>query len=337
MDPVLELELRLLGTPRVLSSVRGLAAEIGAKGLGLLAYLAVNYPKPIPREQLAGAFWSDKSDEAARYRLRHTLWELRRSLGDRLIHSDQSASWLDLENGVFVDVVVFQRGCRDLGVNTSGYEPAAGDASRLQSLVDLYHGELLQGLAVRDAPLFEEWLLVERERLELLHQETLWCLAQAQRSAGAHADAARTLNRLIEADPLRERSYRTLMGLHLSQGDRASALRVYQQCKKRLVGELGISPSPDTVRLHKMIVQSTSDSAAAELDRASKLLEGGRFDEALAACIAADLLFPDQVTRSQIALLRAEIALARGDPGDVLGFIRVARRVLGDVISGANR
>jgi hypothetical protein len=68
---------------------RDSTAEIGAKGLGLLAYLAVNYPKPILREKLAGALSSEKRDEAARYRLRHTLWELRRSLGDGLIKSDQ--------------------------------------------------------------------------------------------------------------------------------------------------------------------------------------------------------------------------------------------------------
>lgn len=337
MDSPVQLELRLLGRPRVSLAGTDLTSEIGAKGIGLLAYLAQSAPKPVPRELLAGALWSEKRDEAARYRLRHTLWDLRRTLGDRLIQSDQSESWLALDSGVLVDVVEFQRISRKLGVNTSRYEPTGTDAAELHALVDLYGGELLQGISVRDAPIFEEWLLAERERLELMFQEALWCLAQAQRSVGAQEDAAHTLNRLIESDPLRERSYRALMGLHLSQGDRAAALRVYKQCVDTLAGEMGISPSPDTERLHQMIVHTISDSAGAELERASRLLEAGCFDEALSACMAADLLFPDQVTRTHISLLRAEIALARGEPGNVLSFIRAARKVLGNIASGESR
>lgn len=328
MDSAVHLELRLLGRPEVLSDGRDLTSEIGAKGLGLLTFLAIAAPEPVARERLAGTFWSDKREEAARYRLRHTLWDLRRLLGDDLVQSDQSSSWLNPADSVHIDVVELREGCRKLGVNTSQYEPEGVDADRLRSLVDLYRGELLQGLVVRDAPLFEEWLLAERERFQLLTQEAMWCLAQAQRSLGAQRDAAETLNRLLEADPLRERSYRALMGLYLSEGDRAAAIRVYKLCATRLADELGVAPSPDTQRLHQMILHTASDSASAELERAGKLLEAGCFDEALVACTAADLLFPDQVTRTHVALLRAEIALARGKPGDVLSFIRIARKVL---------
>lgn len=334
MALAIRIQVRLLGRPQLVRDGRDVTAEIAAKAFGLLAYLALDPSKPVPREKLAGALWSDKTDDAARYRLRHTLWDLRRTLGDELVQSDQTACWLDLNNGSLVDLAEFQRGCRDLGVNSTQFEPTEEGTARLLSCIELYRGELLQGTPVRDAPLFEEWLLGERERLQLLFQDALWSLAEAQRSLGRQKDAAETLSRLIEADPLRERSYRALMGLYLSQGDRAAALRVYKQCVARLASELGVPPSPDTQRLHQMILQTASDSASAELERAQRLLEAGSFDEALAACLAADLLFPDYVTRSQIALLRAEIALSRGKPGDVLSFISIARQALRSIASG---
>lgn len=330
----IQIQVRLLGRPQALYDGRDVTAEIAAKAFGLLAYLALDPSKAMPREKLAAALWSDKSDEAARYRLRHTLWDLRRTLGDELVQSDQTSCWLDLTNGALVDLAEFQRGCRDLGVSTQRLEPTEQVAARLVACVDLYRGELLQATTVRDAPLFEEWLLSERERLQLLFQDALWSLAEAQRSLGKQKDAVESLNRLVEADPLRERSYRALMGLYLSQGDRAAALRVYKQCAARLASELGVPPSADTQRLHQMILQTSSDSAGAELERAQRLLEAGSYEEALAACLAADLLFPDYVTRSQIALLRAEIALSRGKPGDVLSFISVARQALRSIASG---
>jgi tetratricopeptide (TPR) repeat protein len=156
----------------------------------------------------------------------------------------------------------------------------------------------------------------------------LWNLARAQQAAMASSDAAQTLVRLIRIDPLRERNYRALMAVYLAQNDSAAALRVYKQCRETLAAELGAQPSKDTERLHRIITQVRGDSARGEFDRANAYFQQGRFDEALAACISASLLFPDCLTASEIALLRAEIALARGKPGDVSSFIRVARQTL---------
>jgi hypothetical protein len=57
---------------------RDLTPEVGAKRMALLALLARVAPAPMPRERLAGTSWSEKREEAARYRLRHALWDLRR-------------------------------------------------------------------------------------------------------------------------------------------------------------------------------------------------------------------------------------------------------------------
>ena len=43
----------------------------------LFAYLALHMGKPIRREKLAGIFWPDQSERAARCQLRHALWRIR--------------------------------------------------------------------------------------------------------------------------------------------------------------------------------------------------------------------------------------------------------------------
>ena len=47
-------------------------------------------------------------------------------------------------------------------------------------------------------------------------------------------------------DPYREASYVQLMRVHMSQGNRADALRAYEQCRDLLASDLGVNPSSQT-------------------------------------------------------------------------------------------
>ena len=272
------LELALLGRSRLVLDGRDLTTQIGDKPLAVLAYLSLETPPSIAREKLAGVFWQDKTDEAARYRLRNTLWNLRRDLGQEYIGSDDFNCWIN--QNVQVDALILRSSFK-----TARAQPlAAHSLPELATLAALYRGDFLEGISVREAPAFEEWLLVERERLLLIYQDVLWFLAQAQLNASANADAAHTLNRLIQIDPLRERSYRALMNIHAQAGDRPAALRVYEQCVHTLAAELSIEPSIDTKRLREQIAQGKSDTLQAELEhrlvQAEAALADGRPEHA---------------------------------------------------------
>ncbi len=322
------LELRLLGVPQLTMDGRDRTSEVGAKSMALMAFLALSAPAKLPRGKVASTFWTDKSEEAARYRLRHTLWELRRVLGKSHLKSDDIACWFSTEDGAWVDVHRFEEACREFGVGTGQRDRTTDRLRGFDADVALYRGDLLEGVTVYEAPLFEDWLLVERERLQLLYLEALWCLGKAQVAAGELADAIRTLTRLIQADPLRERSYRALIGVHLRRGDRAAALKVYQQCSRTLAAELGVAPSAKTQQLREAMVQDTPTSAEAELRRAADLLQQGLYAAANAACSAAEEMATDAVTASQVRLLRAEIAVMEGKREESLSLLKAARQAL---------
>ena len=257
------LKIFLLGRPQVVLDGHDLTAQMGGKPLAVLAYLALGTPPPLAREKLATVFWQDKTDEAARYRLRNTLWSLRRDLGQVYIGADDIQCWLNATAPIEVDVLAFQSGVKALRSS-----PASGRHSQdLLELANLYQGDFLESISVRAAPLFEEWLLIERERLQLLYQDVLWVTAQAQQATAASADAIQTLKRLIQADPLRERNYRALMNVHARAGDRTAALRVYEQCARTLVAELAIAPAVETQWLRAQIAQGRSDLLQADLEQ----------------------------------------------------------------------
>ncbi|GEM_PF-1315454 len=324
--------LLFLGRPQVLMDGEDATVQITAKHLALVAYLAASAPERLARTKTATTFWSEKSDDASLYRLRHALWELRRTIGNDLLKSDNRSCWLCLDDGVKVDILEFRAGCKELPISEKSFTKQ--DIENLRGLVTLYRGDLLDGLNVREAPLFEEWLLSERERLQLLYLDALWFLAKKQASAGKLDEAVQTLNRLIEADPLRERSYRALMSIHQRQGDKTTALKVYTKCTNILNSELGIAPSPATKLVRQKVLQDSPESAGTELEHASHLLKEGKRQAAWDICAAIETSSANPATVSQATLLRAEIALAEGRQGESLGLVRAARLALGRLFGG---
>src|SRR5512144_3434354 len=97
------LEVRLLGKFEV--CVDGRPVELPLRAAqALLAYLLLNAGTEQRREQVAGLLWPDMTDAKAKDNLRHTLWVIRKALGNRdsLLADDFSVSfntaldyWLD--------------------------------------------------------------------------------------------------------------------------------------------------------------------------------------------------------------------------------------------------
>jgi hypothetical protein len=141
-------------------------------------------------------------------------------------------------DGVEVDVVA---------VRTAGVPRTVPARSRA---VELYRGDLLLGFNVNE-PLFEEWLVTERERLREMAMEALAKLLAHQTRAGATERAIQTAVRLLGLDPLQEAVHRTLMRLYSRQGRRGAALKQYQTCVGVLQRELGTAPESETKQLYR--------------------------------------------------------------------------------------
>jgi DNA-binding SARP family transcriptional activator len=102
----------------------------------------------------------------------------------------------------------------------------------------------------------DDWVVQRRTELGRAHLRATACYAQACLQLGGPelASAERAAHRLVDADPLAERGYCLLMRALAGQGDRAAALRVFEQLRQVLRDDLGTFPSSAAQQLHQALL-----------------------------------------------------------------------------------
>lgn len=255
--------------------------------MALLTYLAVERPRaPHRRDVLTHLLWPERDDVTARRNLRQSLYRLRQSLGEGLIAGLGEQSIALAPDALWCDAVAFE---------------AALEEGRPAEAMELYGGPFLKGFHVPDAREFERWADHHRDRLARRAEQASWTLAEEADEEGRVREAERWARRAIAINPFEERGWRRLMTLLDRHGERAGAVRTYQELARRLDDELGIEPSPETQAAAKEIRSRRAGPEAAtppaektpspSEDRAPEEptpSEGGAPDEPIGEPVAAD-------------------------------------------------
>ncbi len=294
------------------------ATALPLKARALLAYLAVRPGAFHLRDKLAALLWSDVDDARARDSLRQAIASLRRTLpavdGSVILERDQA--FAASPAAIDVDVPRFER------------LAASDNPADWQAAAECYRGDFLEGVTV-NAPVFEEWLVSERERLREVAIETLARLLAFQMHASEpqQAEAAvQTAQRLLALDPLQEAVHRGLMRLYARLGRRSAALRQYQVCVQVLRRELGVDPEADTRRTYETLVQRTIEARAGEpaSSSADVLTE-----------LPAPLLFGRDKELQRIGRVARDLDRERGHLLLVLGDAGIGKTALLDAVRAA--
>ena len=257
------LRLSLLGPPQIQDGARSLTGlATYKKAEALLYYLAITtlsapvQATPHNRETIASLLWSELADAQAKQNLRNALSDLRRLVGD-YVRVEQQRVVFDRTRPYWLDVEVLRHSLEPSGSPTS---PAAGtpwvrpvDLAVRQAAVDLYQGEFLQGFSVHDAPLFEAWVVEQREQLHTLVVTALTALVGEYAQQDNVAAALAANRRLLKLDPWSEPAHRQQMRLLAQTGDRVTALAQYETCQRVLADEFGIEPMLETTALYEQI------------------------------------------------------------------------------------
>jgi DNA-binding SARP family transcriptional activator len=190
----------------------------------LVALLGVS--RRPPRTAVAGVLWPEVPEVHAQGSLRSALWRLQK-IAPGLIHT--CGDTLSLADGVQVDVRELTCWAQLIFDPTATVDDLVAARLRLR-------GELLPGW-------YDDWVLLERERLRQLRMHALEALADRLSAAGRHAEAVQAAYVAMQAEPLRESAHRTLIRVHLAEGNLIEALRAYQSFQTMLADELGVAPS----------------------------------------------------------------------------------------------
>ena len=245
--PVSFLDIRLLGGLQVSRDGVPLTEFMSNKVPALLAYV-VSQRRPHRRETLAGLLWGDRPEADAKNNLRQALSNLRKLVEPHLL-IDRDTVAFQPAGPYALDTEAFEA---HLQADSRG--TAAAQAEHWRAAAALYQGDFLAGLAVREAPAFEEWLLGQRTRYRERALHTLHALTQHQMASADFGAAVDTATRLLALDPWREEAHRQLMGLQAHTGQRSAALAQYETCRRMLEKDLGVEPARETTILYERLL-----------------------------------------------------------------------------------
>lgn len=203
----------------------GQSIDLATPAQRLLAFLAL-HEQPVRRNHVAGVLWLDSNEERAAGSLRSALWRIRQC-GESIVESTQRG--LRLSPAVGVDVREMISWARRVG---DGSHPIDADDVRTA----FTGGELL-------ADWYDDWVLLERERLRQLRLHALEVLSQRLVAAGRYAEAMEVALTALRSEPLRESAHRAVISVHLAEGNRSEALRQYRTCRELLRAQLDVEPS----------------------------------------------------------------------------------------------
>jgi DNA-binding SARP family transcriptional activator len=243
------LRIALFGELRVQLGARAVTAELpGRQGRVLLAYLVLNRPRPIDRDELLNVLWPAEPPAAPEAALSSVLAKVRRVLGHGVITGREVLS-LQLPPGAELDTQevsdLVERAERVLAQR----DPArAADVAR--AALAILGQPLLPGLQ-------GDWVERWRGHFEELAPRALEVAARAGLALGGHelAAAERAASALVESHPFREGGYALLMEAQARRGDVAEALLTFDRLRVLLREELGASPSPSVGAFHARLLR----------------------------------------------------------------------------------
>ena len=239
-----QLTIRLLGVVEIELAGKPVTGLGTRKAEALLVYL-VMHKRPFSRERLADLLWDDRPQQQSLANLRSLLSGMRRKIKPYLTITRQTVAF-NHASDYWLDVVEFEkiRG-RGLGIGKE------------ERLIPLYRGDFLEGFHLRECIGFEEWVVLERERLQRMAVNALRRLATDGLQNGRYSPALHYTDSLLRLDNLSEQAHRLKMELLARNGRRNAALQEYAACCHLLANEIGVEPAPATQALYQRLKNLT--------------------------------------------------------------------------------
>ena len=220
-----------------------------------LAYLICERDRPVPRSELADVLWPEAMPRAWETAISALVSRMRRMFRDLppagacSILSSSGCYELRLPGGTWIDL-------------------EAGTAAIHEAESALRYGTPKQAwgpanvaatIARRPFLPGQDGAWVDRQRGKLHAQlvRALDSLSDVWSANGEFALAVQAATEAVALEPFRETSWNRLMRAHAATGNRAEALRAFEQCRALLTEELGTEPSPETEAVYLELLRSS--------------------------------------------------------------------------------
>ena len=223
------------------------------KALGLLAYLATS-EYPLTRDNLAAFFWPEHAPSQAYAELRRTLSVLRQALGD-ILAINRETVFIPPDSPLQVDVRIYQNLINAWRGHCHRQNHSCEECFiALKTASEIYHDHFLAGFSLGEGGEFDTWQTMQEQTLRNLLGSALEWLSHYHSGHGDLETAMVSARRWLSLDSLNEPAHVLLMKLFAKNGQRAAALRQFEECEKVLLTELDLSPQAETIQTIKSIL-----------------------------------------------------------------------------------
>jgi YVTN family beta-propeller protein len=238
-------EFRLLGLLEIVEE--GRAVDVGrGRQRALFALLLVRANEVVPVDSLIEALWNGDAPPSARQIVQNYVLRLRKALGTERVSTSGAGyalvAGIDEIDSKQVEMLI-----------AAGRDALRSDrpdrAERLfAEALRLWRGDPLAEFA------YDDFAAGEIARLKALRLDAIEEHSEAAMVLGHHRELIPELERLVAANPLRERLRGQLMLALYRSGRQSDALDVYRAGRAALVEGKGLEPSQELQQLERAIL-----------------------------------------------------------------------------------
>jgi LuxR family maltose regulon positive regulatory protein len=208
----------------------------------LFFYLVSHPNMRLTKEEIGVTLWPESSSEQLRLQFRNTIYYVRYALGQEVIVSSERRYRFNSDMDYSYDAQEFERKVAQSDLANSPAEKI----NLLQEAIQLYQGEFFpEGEGT--------WVMVERQRLSQLHEHSRLNLAKLLLEEGNPKVALTHCQAIVTENHCMESAHCLAMQAFAALGDRSGIANQFEQCKQYLKDELGLEPSPETVKIYNLL------------------------------------------------------------------------------------
>lgn len=225
-----------------------------SKARQLFQLLLTERGRMLPRERILDLLWPEMDLESAANNLRVTLNRLTKAIEpDR--PEGVPPAFLSQQGDTygFNTASRYTLDAADFDAAVTEGQRADQHGQRQPAITAFRRAAALYGGPYLPDSMYEDWTVVERERLALRFNDAALRLGALLLDEGLHHESIGLAWRVLENDHTHEDAYRLLIRAHASLGERSTALRLYTRCITVLREELGVEPLPETIALYQAL------------------------------------------------------------------------------------
>jgi len=246
------LTINMLGKGAIFYNNECISEKLSSKLVALVCLLVLHKNRNMSKEKIISYLWPDSDDEAAKSNLRFNLWTIKKTVpqsddGEDFIISGKDFCRIN-------EKYPYQCDKTKLDCFKVSQIENIEDLIRMK---DMFKGDFLEGLYLRNCNDFNEMILFERVVCQNKQVEILEKLVGLYEEQERFEEELQILNEVMAIEPYNEHFAYQAIQIYGNMGNRTAAINYYKNFEIILRRNLNISPNNELKLLYKELLEST--------------------------------------------------------------------------------